>query len=145
MAKNDQQLRGWLIAIVIVHGVVTLWHGLAHTNIPVPLTSLQTVFVSIVIILLPLIGAGLLWTSRKGLAALLITVSMLASLLFGLVNHFILDSTDYVMAVPEHEWRHSFVLSAVVVAVTETIGTVLGAIAMLKWRQVTEINREYSA
>jgi len=41
---------------------------------------------------------------------------MLASLLFGVINHFALDSPDYVLAVPEHEWRHSFVLTAALVA-----------------------------
>jgi len=58
---------------------------------------------------------------------------MLASLLFGVINHFALDSPDYVLAVPEHEWRHSFVLTAALVAVTESIGTVIGAVATQTW------------
>jgi hypothetical protein len=48
------------VALVILHGVVTLWHATAHTHIPVLLSAVQTVFVGIVIVVLPLIGAGLL-------------------------------------------------------------------------------------
>ncbi len=91
-----------------------------------PLTATQTAFVGFVIILLPLIGAGLLWTKLKRAGAWLITLSMLASLLFGFLNHFVLDAPDYVLAVPAHAWRYSFILSAALLVVTETIGTVIG-------------------
>jgi len=123
------RLRIPLAGIVLVHLAVALWHGATHAHIPVPLTSLQSAFVTLIIIILPLIGAGLLWTRYWSAAAWLITLSMLASFLFGLVNHFVLHSPDYVLEVPAHAWRHSFVLSAVLVAVTEAIGTVLGFMA----------------
>jgi hypothetical protein len=77
----------------------------------------------------------LLWTNQKLLAAWLIALTMLASLLFGLINHFMLDSPDYVMAVPQHAWRYTFVLSAALVAITESIGAVLGAVAIRLWRR----------
>lgn len=133
MAAGDSRLRTGLLSIVFVHLAVTLWHGAAHTMIPVPLTSLQTAFVGIVIVLLPLIGAGLLWTRRRLAAAWLITLSMLGSLLFGFVNHFVLDSPDHVSHVPQHAWRSMFVLSAVLVAITEAAGTALGFAAARKW------------
>jgi hypothetical protein len=133
MTNENRWLRGWLVAIVIVHCAVALWHGAAHVHVPVPLTSLQTAFVGIVIVALPFVGVVLLGTRRQTAAAWVITVSMFGSLLFGFLNHFVLDSPDYVMAVPEHAWRHTFVLSAALVAITETIGTVLGAVALVKW------------
>jgi hypothetical protein len=64
---------------------------------------------------------------------LLIALSMLGSLVFGVINHFVLESLDNVMEVPEHAWRHSFVLSAAIVAVTEAAGAVLGAVAASRW------------
>jgi hypothetical protein len=134
-SNDDKQLRGWLVAIVIVHLVVALWHGRAHVHIPVPLTPVQTAFVVIVILLLPLVGVGMLWTKWMRAAAVLIAGAMFVSLVFGLVNHFALDSPDNVMAVPEHEWRHAFVLSAALVAVTEAVGMVLGIVAAVRWRQ----------
>jgi len=123
-------LRKSLAAIVILHFGVVLWHGAAHTQIPVPLTPVQNAFVGFVIVLLPLVGAVLLWTGRPRAGAWLITLSMLGSLLFGLINHFVLASPDYVLAIPADAWRHSFVLSAVLLAVTEGMGAVLGAIAI---------------
>jgi hypothetical protein len=134
-AKDDQWLRGSLVAIVLLHLVVALWHGSSHEHVPVPLTTAQTAYVGLVIVLLPLVGAGLLWTKRKRGAAWLIGLSMLASLLFGLINHFVLDSPDHVMEVPAHVWRHSFILSAALLVVTETMGTVMGAVAARVWRQ----------
>jgi hypothetical protein len=134
MINNEKWLRGALVAIVIIHFIVALWHGIAHLHIPVPLTATQTVFIGIVILLLPLIGAGLLWTKLKRVAVWLITLSMLASLLFGLFSHYVLNSPDYMMEIPAHAWRYSFVLSAALLVATETIGTVIGGIGLLMWR-----------
>ena len=131
---NDNWLRASLAVIVIVHSVVALWHGVAHLSIPVPLTGAQMAFVGVVIVALPLIGAGMLWTDRKTTAAWLIALSMLGSLIFGLANHFMLESPDYVMEVPAHAWRYTFVLSAALLAVTESIGAVLGGVAIRAWR-----------
>lgn len=134
MTSKDRKLRGWLAAIVVVHGAVTAWHGAAHLQVPVPLTPMQTAFVSVVIMALPLVGLALLWTRHGKAGAWVIAASMLASLIFGIVNHYVLDSPDHVTRVPEHAWRHSFVLSAALVAATEAIGTVLGTIAAVSWR-----------
>jgi hypothetical protein len=134
LTTNDTWLRGSLAGIVIIHFVVAFWHGAAHVFIPVSLTGLQAVFVAGIVTILPLVGAGLLWTIQKIAAAWLIALSMLASLLFGLINHYILDSPDNVLSVPEDPWRHSFVLSAALVAVAEAVGTVLGGIGIYIWR-----------
>ena len=132
--EGTSWLRASLVAIVLIHFVVTLWHASAHTLIPVPLTSLQTAFIGVVIALLPLIGAGLLWTSHERTAAWLIMASMLGSLVFGFINHYMRSSPDYVLEVPAHAWRYSFIVSAALLVVTETTGTVLGAVAMQAWR-----------
>src|SRR5260370_16415731 len=90
--------------MVLTRGAVTLWHGATHRQIPVPLTTTQIVFV-VATTALPLLGAGLLWTARKLAAIWLITVSLLAALLFGFINHFVVHSTsDYLLAVPAHPW-----------------------------------------
>jgi hypothetical protein len=129
------QSKGWLrpslVAIVLVHFAILLWHGAAHSRLAIPLTVQQTVFVGLVIVLLPLSSAGLLWTNHRKVVARLIALSMFFSLLFGIVNHFVLISPDHIMAVPTHPWRSSFILSASLLAVTETIGTVLGVLASL--------------
>jgi hypothetical protein len=136
MTNNFTSLRGWLVAIVIVHFAIASWHGAAHAQVPVPLTAMQTAFVGIVIVSLPFVGAGLLWTKRKRDGAWVIAVSIFGSLIFGVVNHYVLDSPDHVTAVPEHAWRHTFVLSAALLAVSEVIGAAAGAFAAWKWRSV---------
>ncbi|MDQ2842682.1 MAG: hypothetical protein M3Y72_16915 [Acidobacteriota bacterium] len=100
--EGARWLRTSLISIVVVHLVVGFWHGAAHFQIPVPLTLQQKIFVGVMVYFLPLVGAGLLWTSHRWTAAWLITLSLLGSLIFGFINHFVLPSPDYVMEVPAH-------------------------------------------
>lgn len=129
---TDGQLRfrAPLGAIVLIHLFVLLWHGAAHVEIPVPLTASETIFVILIIYLTPLAGAGLLWTSYITAGVWLIILSMLGSLLFGFINHFMRASPDYVLAVPPSTWRHSFVVSAALLAVVETAGTMVGVLAL---------------
>lgn len=128
---NDRGwIRRWLAASVVLHFVVVLWHGSVHTMLPVPLTGAQAVFVGSVIILLPLVGAGSLWTRYRGLAAWTIALSMFGSFVFGVINHYILVSPDNVMVVPAHAERGAFIVSAALLSVTEVIGTVLSVIAI---------------
>jgi hypothetical protein len=135
MSSDDRWLRGWLVGSVVLHFAVAMWHGVAHGHVPVPLTLLQTVFVWVVILVMPFVGVGLLWSRWARAGAWVIAVAMFGSLVFGVLNHFVLDSPDYVMHVPEHEWRHAFVLSAALVAVTEAAGMVLAVVAGVRWKK----------
>jgi len=131
--KNDEKqnkLRLVLTAAVLLHLGVVVWHGSSHSHVPVPITFLQTVFVVIVIVLLPLIGGGLMWTSLRQFAVWLVTLSMFGALAFGVINHFILTSPDNIMEVPAREWRNSFVVSAYLLVVIEALGTILGLVAI---------------
>jgi hypothetical protein len=131
---TDEQLRfrAPLAAVVLIHLFVLFWHGVMHVEIPVPLTSSETIFVVLIIFLTPLAGAGLLWTSYRIAGVWLIILSMMASLLFGFINHFIRATPDYVLAVPPNVWRHSFVVSAALLAVVETVGTMMGVMALAR-------------
>lgn len=133
--KSENRLAPLLAVIVALHAAIGLWHGAAHTHVPVPLTGAQQAFIGVIIMLLPVVGACLLWSRWRNAAAGLITLTMLASLLFGFFNHFVLDSVDNVISVPEHPWRHGFVVSAATIAVSETVGTVMGAVALWFWRR----------
>lgn len=131
--KPADSLALLVAASVVIHAAIGAWHGAAHTLVPVPLTAGQQAFVGLVIMLLPLVGASLLWSRWRIAAAWLIAAAMLASLLFGVVNHFVLDSPDNVVSVPDHPWRHGFVFSAAMVAISESFGTVLAAAAAWSW------------
>jgi hypothetical protein len=124
-------LRDSLTAIVAIHLINALWHGLAHVGVPVALSGSQTAFVVLVILILPLAGAAWLWTGRMRTGAALIAGSMLGSLVFGFINHFIRATPDNVLAVPAGAWQHSFEVSAALLVLTETAGSVLGAVGAL--------------
>src|SRR5260221_9163255 len=98
--KIENWIRPALVTIVVIHLAVALFHGTAHKAVGVDLTAAQAAFVGIVIVLLPLVGSGLLWTKWRKQAAWIVALSMFASLVFGIVNHFVLASPDNVMSLP---------------------------------------------
>ena len=120
--------RAPLGAIVIIHLFVLLWHGAMRLEIPVPLTASETIFVALIVFLTPLAGAGLLWTGYSRV----------------LVDHLV---NDGFLTIRFHQslhsrraglclgrslniWRHSFVVSAALLAVVETVGTMMGVVAL---------------
>ena len=71
----------------------------------------------------PLIGLVIsMWAKLFG--AVVIALTMAASLIFGVVNHFIIDSPDHVshIAAP---WSRLFAITAVLLAITELLGMVV--------------------
>ena len=125
-----------LIAAVVVHFLVAGFHGLAHQLVPVPLAPWQMAFVALVIVAAPPAGAWLVrQPASRVLGAAVVTLSMAASLAFGIVHHFVLVSPDNVWCVPDGPWQASFVRSAWAVAATEVAGTVAGALAWYRWRR----------
>jgi hypothetical protein len=113
----------WLTAVVLGHLVVSLAHGATHASAHVSLSPAATLFVFVVILAGPLIGLAVRPVNeRLGLG--IITIAMAASLVFGIVSHFILVSADHVAHV-ELQWRPLFAATAVLVAATEAVGVAL--------------------
>ena len=113
----------WLAATVVAHLVISIVHGWAHAGALVPLSRAANLFVFIVILAGPVIGLALTWPAEQ-LGSWLIATAMAASLVFGLVNHFVFASPDHVAHV-DPEWRSLFAATAVALALTEAIGSVL--------------------
>jgi MFS family permease len=119
MGSNFNSGRRWLIAAVLSHLVVSLVHGAAHTGAHVPLSGAANLFVFVVILAGPLVG--LAWTWRSGrIGSWIIAIAMAGSLVFGVVNHFVVDSPDHVAQV-ERQWRPMFATTAVLVALIEAL------------------------
>ena len=131
MARNGRSLRIWLVGVVLVHLGLSLVHGAAHAQANVPLSRAGTLFVFIVILAGPLVGLALTWPAER-LGSWLVALTMAGSLVFGLVNHFVLDSADHVTHV-QPEWRALFATTAVLLALTELLGSGL-AIRVLRAR-----------
>jgi hypothetical protein len=122
---NGQRTRAWrwLIAIVLAHLVISAVHGGAHEQARVGLSAWQNAFVYAVILVGPLLGLALAWWSRRT-GSRVIAITMTAALVFGVVNHFVLSSSDHVSEV-DPEWRLLFGTTAVLLAVTEALAAAL--------------------
>jgi hypothetical protein len=110
----------WLGTVVLLHLVVSIVHGEAHSKAHVALSPAGSVFVLVVIIAGPLIGLGLAWPAPR-IGAWVIALTMAGALIFGLVNHFVLASPDHISQV-DPQWRPLFTTTAIVLVVTEALG-----------------------
>ena len=113
-------------AIVVAHLLVNIVHGLAHRELRVGLAPLASIFVIVVVLVFPLIAMGLLWTVKKRLGVILLSLSMFGSLLFGLYHHFLAVSSDHIHSQPASAWGTTFVVTAYLLLITEAIGTYVG-------------------
>jgi hypothetical protein len=111
-----------MAATVVVHLLVTIIHGTAHTGANVPLSQAANLFVFVVILAGPLVGLAISWwTNQYG--AIVVALSMAASLIFGVVNHFVVDSPDHVSHIAA-QWSGVFTTTAVLLVITELLGVV---------------------
>lgn len=123
MRSNDRWIAAGLVA---VHAVVSIGHGVAHSTVPVDLTAAQEAFVVLVVALAPVLALALLWRGRERVGAGLLAASMAAALVFGVYFHYAVPNPDNVAAVTG-PWSLPFEGTAALVAVTEFLGTVVGA------------------
>jgi len=124
----------WLAAVVLAHLVVSFVHGSAHARADVPLSQAATLFVFIVILAGPVLGLALTWPAER-LGSWIVAITMAGSLVFGVVNHFVLSSPDHVSHV-NPQWRTLFATTAVLIAITEALGSVL-ALRMARERKLS--------
>ena len=127
LARLNRQLgmgrntRPWLTAAVLAHLVISIVHGAAHANAHVPLSTAANLFVFIVILAGPVVGLALTWRADR-IGSWIVAITMAASFAFGVVNHFILASPDHVAHVAG-QWRPLFATTAVLLALTEALGS----------------------
>ena len=121
MTRGTRPLTGWLTAIVLAHLAISFVHGSAHSSAGVLLSASQSAFVYVVILAAPLAGLVILRFSRSA-GLWIIALSLLASLIFGVVNHFVLESADHVNRVGP-PWQATFTITAWLLAVTEALGS----------------------
>jgi len=119
--------------LVAVHVVASSLHGWSHLHAGVPTTLVQNVFISVVIVAIPPVAAALIARRRLRLGYALLLSSMVGSLLFGITFHFVVDTPDSVLNVCGAGAR-MFLVSAVVLALVELVGTVWGAYC---WRRLS--------
>jgi hypothetical protein len=126
-------------ALAIVHTIVHGLHGLAHVEIPIPLSLLQSLFVEMVILPMPIIATVLLWTRFYRIGSWLLLAAITGSLLFGTYYHFIAMSPDRVSEVPFTGWGVLFQVSAISVFIVDGFGCWFGIWALKTIQQPERI------
>jgi hypothetical protein len=126
MRSKDRGAGAALAALVFAHLAVAVVHGQAHQGAAVALTLAGNLFVLLVIIVGPVAGFVWRWFGNRRGGDWLIAVTMAGSLVFGVVNHFLVKSPDQVSQV-DPAWRGLFGVTAVLLAVTEVLGAGVGA------------------
>jgi len=121
MGRNVTPTQRWLIAAVLSHLVISIAHGQAHAGAHVPLSRAANLFVFVVIVAGPLAGLAMTWRAER-LGAWIVAITMTGSLVFGFVNHFVFSSPDHVAHVAR-PWRPLFATTAILLAVTEALGS----------------------
>jgi len=92
----------------------------------VGLSPSGSIFVIAVVLILPLVAMALVWTTKKRIGLILLSLSMFGSLLFGFYHHFLVASPDHVRLQPASAWGIAFVLTAYGLLITEAIGAYVG-------------------
>ncbi len=118
----------WIVAL---HALALVVHGQAHQAVPVPLSALQNAFATGVIVIAPIVAAALIWRGFPRLGGTLLAASLFGAFVFGVVNHYVLESADNVSQIPATGWGEAFTQSAHALAATELAGTV-AALALLR-------------
>ena len=121
-----------ITGLALLHLVASFWHGSAHRQLAINLPPEKTLFVFLVILLGPVVAAGLVWTRYSSIGLTVFSSSMLAALLFGVYHHYVLVSPDNVNHLPNGSpVSHSqFVTSASIIALLELASALYGAFCL---------------
>ncbi|WP_298907278.1 hypothetical protein [uncultured Nostoc sp.] len=126
-------------AIVVIHTLINGLHGLAHVEIPVSLSLLQSLFVGIVIFPIPMIATVLLWTQFYRIGSWLLLSSIAASLLFGIYNHLLVISPDHLSQVSFAGWGLLFQITAILILIVDGFGCWIGIWALKTIQQPEKV------
>ena len=116
--------------VVLAHALIALLHGVAHAELGVELSTWQNTYVATVIVVAPLVAVVLLWTRHARLGLLLLVVSMSGSLIFGGYYHYVVVSADHVSHLPLGDAQGLFRVTALLLALTEMFGLVVGLLGL---------------
>lgn len=119
-------------ALVVIHLAAAFWHGDTHKHLAIGLSAEKTTFVYVVILIAPVVAAGLVWTRYISIGLWVFFLSMLGALLFGAYHHYILVSPDNIGHMPDGspESHQQFISSAAVIALLELLSALYGAFCL---------------
>lgn len=135
---QSKTISGWkmpivryAILVVLAHIIITGMHGIAHQQARVSISDFQSAYVFLVTLAAPIAAAVMLFLNKPKIqlgGAWLLLVSMLGSLLFGLVYHILLPSSDNIFMVMQNSSLDSvvFTSTAILLVIVDGAGTWVG-------------------
>jgi hypothetical protein len=125
----------YAIGVILIHFVISVVHGLAHSHLGIRLSGTQQVFVAVVITAAPLIAGYLLWRSRLRAGGALLAASMAGAFIFGVYYHFITpggDNVNRAYTLGSGNWQNLFEETAIEIGGLEIVGAMLGLVLVLR-------------
>ena len=122
-----------LAIVAALHLAIGGVHQYAHAVAEVESSPLQVLFIVLVVTIAPWAAIWLAWKRNLTIGAVVFSVSMAASLVFGLVLHFAVESPDLYSNVAA-AYGTVFPHSAIALALVEFVGFVLGAHVAIRSR-----------
>lgn len=123
------------VAIVVLHVATSIPHGMVHSDLHIQMELWQNLYIWVVITLLPLLAAVLIW-KRPRSGFLLLLCSMAGSFAFGVFYHFIAGGPDNVTSHAGHSSAGMFLWTAVLLALIEAAGFVIGLLGWSRSRGI---------
>jgi hypothetical protein len=123
----------YAILVVLAHIVINAIHGIAHQQLGVSISEFQSAYVFLVTLVAPIAAVIMLQFLNEPKILLggawLLLVSMLASLLFGIVYHIVIPSSDNIFTVMQNSSLYSvvFTSTAILLLIVEGVGVWVGA------------------
>lgn len=138
---QSKTISGWkmpivryAILVVLAHIIITGMHGIAHQQAGVSISDFQFAYVFLVTLAAPIAAAVMLFLNKPKIqlgGAWLLLVSMLGSLLFGLVYHVLLPGSDNIFTIIMHEPLLDssvfFTSTAMLLVIVDGVGSWIGA------------------
>jgi hypothetical protein len=123
--------------VVVLNTIVVLAHSAAHFGLHIlPMTIFDYLFIGIVIMILPLVALFMMYNTRLSRwGALLLLLSMLGSLIYGLIYHLLLPGMDNVAHPGPEPWHLLFVITSYLQLPLQAAGAMVGIWALLSGQQ----------
>jgi hypothetical protein len=119
------------LLVTLSHLLAAALHGAAHAALAIPVRGDADLLLLVAAVYVgPLVALALLLRGHTRAGAVLLSVSMAAALIYGLVFHYMLRTPDNVALVWNGAWGDAFRFSAALIAVLEALGVVAGALLL---------------
>lgn len=135
--QNSCTLKSTALGLVGFHFLTVVVHSIAHEILSIKATPAQLAFIVPVIIFAPVM-AGLMLPKFSKAGAVMLLVSMLGSLVFGLYYHFIASTPDHVTHVARLHpafWSAMFQITAYLLLASEALGAAVAGLSLAGWSQ----------